>query len=201
MESNRTTPLGTFGQALLQAALLFAWTVGAWADTNELRYVEVHSLLGQVYDTAISVEDTETFGLSIPRGTALPRRMYPVRNLGVPMIHRLDQPHYREVLLRRPLRCYTEHLDPNPETGETTVTEPSAPSVSVSTDTGGDETIVLSWPTTSAGWELESAPALVGDGSVWTPVPASSYQTNGRVIICTQPLQSVSNWFFRLRKL
>jgi hypothetical protein len=83
------------------AALLGVATSGR-ASADEVRHVQVQSLLGQVYDAVIGAEDAESFGLSIPRGTALPRRLYPVGNLGVPMIHELRQPRYRNVLLHWP---------------------------------------------------------------------------------------------------
>jgi hypothetical protein len=98
---------------------LFA-TAAPTAAGEEVRYVEVQSLLGQMYDAVIAAEDTQTFGLSIPRGTALPRRMYPVRNLGVPMVQRRDQPQFKEVLLRYPRRNYTAYLDSRSPRGETT---------------------------------------------------------------------------------
>lgn len=95
------------------AALLLFGACGTKAE--EIRHVEVMSSLGQVCDTAVAVDDTTTFGFSIPRGTALPRRMYPIRSLGVPMIQWFERPEYREVLLRHPKRNHTEYPVPNQE--------------------------------------------------------------------------------------
>ena len=179
---------------------VFVCTAAIGADTNDVRHVEVQSLLGQVYDTAIAADDAETFGLSIPRGTALPRRLYPVRSLGVPMIHRMNQPLYKEVLLRRPQRSHTEYLDPNPESIQPATPPEQPPAISVTTTTGDVNALVLSWPATAGGWQLESASALTGDGSVWSPVPESSYYTNGATIFCLQPFQPVGASFFRIHK-
>lgn len=98
------------GSPLALLALLGPWL---GADAGEARHVEVQAVLGQMYDAVVDADDVETFGLSIPRGTALPRRLYPVRNLGVPMIQRANLKQYQAVLLRRPKRNYTAYLDPD----------------------------------------------------------------------------------------
>ncbi len=124
MRFNRTAKLRPSGSLILGLAVALGLAASVRADSGEVRYVEVHSTLGQMYDTAIAADDAATFGLSIPRGTALPRRLYPVRNLGVPMTQKLNQPEYKEVLLRHPKRNHTEYLDPNPVTPQA-VTAPA----------------------------------------------------------------------------
>ncbi|MBI2927643.1 MAG: immunoglobulin domain-containing protein [Verrucomicrobia bacterium] len=116
MSLNRKAKLRPSGNLFLGLAVALGLVASVRADSGEVRYVEVLSTLGQMYDTAIAADDAATFGLSIPRGTALPRRLYPVRNLGVPMTQKLDQPAYKEVLLRHPKRNHTAYVDPNPVT-------------------------------------------------------------------------------------
>jgi hypothetical protein len=72
-----------------------------------------------MYDAVTGANNIANFGLSIPRGTALPRRLYPVRHLGVPMIQKLYQAEYQNVLLRHPLRNYIAYLDPRSGSGMT----------------------------------------------------------------------------------
>ncbi len=100
------------------------------------------------------------------------------------MIHRLNQPLYKEGLSHRPQRSHTEYLNPNPETIQPTTPHEQPPAISVTTTTGDVDALVLSSPATAGGWQLESASALTGEGSVWSPVTESSYYTNGATIFC-----------------
>ncbi|MCL5096002.1 MAG: hypothetical protein M1608_00400 [Candidatus Omnitrophica bacterium] len=186
---------------LLGGAVLLGLVVLSRAETNEVRYVEVQSLLGQVHDTAIDADDTETFGLSIPRGTALPRRMYPVRNLGVPMVQKLNQPRYKAVLLRRPKWSHTEYLEPDSEVVPITPPVSTPPIISAVIGTGRtNQTITIFWPASAADWRVESIPALVEGDLFWTPVPPSLYQTNDDSLFYVEPVSSYGSKFFRLHK-
>lgn len=173
--------------------------VSSHASTGEVRHVEVQGTLGQMYDATIAADDAETFGLGIPRGTALPRRMYPVRNLGTPMIQRLQQPLYKDVLLRHIQRNHTEYLDPNCD-GDLQAS-PSSPALSVAPGAASTNgAISLSWPVSAGHWTLECAPALAGSATVWLPVSPSSYQTNGSLVSFTETAQTSRARFFRLRQ-
>jgi hypothetical protein len=199
MRLNRATKLRHSGGLILGVAATLGFAAYVRADSNDVRYVEVQSVLGQMYDTAIAADDADTFGLSIPRGTALPRRMYAVRNLGVPMIQKLRQPQYKDVLLRHPKRNHTEYLDPNPESDQTV--NPTPPVISVATGAGAsDNVIILSWPVAGADWRLESAPALIDGSTVWTPISPSLCQTNGDTISFVETVQPSGTKFFRLHK-
>ncbi len=148
------------------------------AVSGEVRYVEVQSLLGQMYDAVISADDTESFGLSIPRGTALPRRMYPVRNLGVPMIQELRLAQYQNVLLRYPQRAYTAYLEPN--RGSSSTANPRPAAIILTEDTSipaGDPTyegldlVVDGCTMTLSGTHMFNSLWVVS-GGVMTPSPA-----------------------------
>ena len=172
------------------------------ASSGEVRHVQVQSVLGQMYDAVIDADDTATFGLSIPRGTALPRRMYPVRNLGMPMIHKRAEPVYLDVLLRNPQRNYTEYLDPNASGNQVTNSPPVVGTPFLTPQFTPAGSIQLSWSASAADWALEET-AVLGPGgpASWNLVPSALYQINGDTVFYEEPLVTRGSKFFRLRKL
>ena len=155
-----------------------------------------------MYDAVIDADDTMTFGLSIPRGTALPRRLYPVRNLGVPMIHQRSEPVYQDVLLRYPKRNYTAYVDPSLSSGTTTNLPPAVVTPSLTPQLTRPGTIQLAWPSAAAGWGLEETGAFAGGlRTFWSLIPSARYQTNGGTIFYEEPVASRGSKFFRLRRL
>ncbi len=169
--------------------------ISATADSSSPRHVEVQSLLGQRYDAVIDSADDLTFGLGIPRGSALPRRLYPIRHLGTPMIHRLRQPRFLEVLLRQPRRNHTEYLDPSPDPESESTASVPAPSVR----TLSGFRVVLEWPGTTADWILEQTSSLEKGEGGWEAVPASSLKKTGETVTYTESTAGTLARFFRLR--
>jgi len=180
-------------------ALALGFAASGRAASGDLRYVEVQSTLGQMYDTAISTDDLATFGFSIPRGTALPHRLYPVRNLGVPMIHKTRRPQYKEVLLRHPQRNYTEYLDPDSDTDHSGNPPAIPPTLSIINHLNLG-TVTLFWPVTPGDWRLESA-ATLNSVATWSLIPPASYQINGNTVSHVTAVGISGARFFRLRRL
>lgn len=65
--------------------------------------------------------------------------------------------------------------------------------------TKSDSLITIFWPQPTAGWLLETTPALSSSSNVWSQVSTNQYQTNltSSFITVTNP---IGNAFYRLRK-
>jgi hypothetical protein len=61
-----------------------------------------------------------------------------------------------------------------------------------------NDTVELSWPSSAAGWMLQSAPTLTADPSPWTIVPGDPVKV-GENNIVTETL-SPPRKFYRLAK-
>ena len=85
------------------------------AQSSDERYVAVFPMMGQIYHGAVNPLDFETRGLSLPRGTVLPKRMFPVKEMGFPGIITIQRPEYQGMLLRHPGMSASNYLDPSPD--------------------------------------------------------------------------------------